>query len=373
VALVHDWLTGFRGGEKVLAELAKLYPEADLYTLVFVPGSTCEAIERLSIHTSPLSRIPGIRHHYRAWLPLFPLAIRSFRLEGYDLIVSVSHAVAKAVPHDPGALHVSYCLTPMRYVWDQSHHYLRSRALQIAAAPLVSALRRFDLRYSRPEQVDCFLAPSSAVAERIEEHYSRSSQRVFPPVATGAFAPDPRGPDDFYLAVAGFVPYKREDLLVDAFRGLDRRLRIAGDGPLRRRLEAKAPPNVEFLGRVSDTELASLYARCRALLYPQEEDFGIIAVEAQAAGRPVIAFGRGGVRDTVRPLGAAAAPATGVFFDEQSPGCFRAAIRHFEENAGSFDPNAIAAWAQRFGVASFRENFARAVESARTHATKPAR
>ena len=270
VALVHDWLTGLRGGERCLQQLALRYPHADLYTLIHVPGSTTAEIERLQIHASPLSRLPGAARHYRKFLPLFPWAIRNFHLEGYDLVVSLSHAVAKAVRMAPGTPHLCYCFTPMRYAWDQVDAYLGSGARRLLAEPLLGALRRFDRRTSGPEQVSRFVAISEAVAQRIARHYGRDARVVPPPVDTDRIRPNGRPAEDFYLLVGGFVPYKREDLVLDAFRQLDRPLVVVGDGPTRARLQARAPSRVRFLGRVDDATLADLYARCRALLYPQE-------------------------------------------------------------------------------------------------------
>lgn len=365
VALVHDWLTGLRGGERVLHELALLYPQADLYTLIHVPGSTTGAIEALRIHPSPLSRLPGAAQHYRKLLPLFPWAIERFDLSGYDLVISCSHAVAKSVRTNPGTVHVSYCLTPMRYVWDQADAYLGNGFRRALAGPLVEGLRRFDRRTSTPERVQRFVAISHAVAERIRNRYDRDAAVVHPPVDTERIRPGALPSENFYLMVGGFVPYKREDLALEAFRQLDRELVIAGDGPTRRSLAANAPPNVRFVGRVPDAELVGLYQRCRALLYPQEEDFGIAAVEAQAAGRPVIAFGRGGVRDTVRPPEATASgTATGVFFAEQSAGALLEGIEQFERIERDFVPLEIRRWAEQFSVASFREGLTAEVAKA---------
>ena len=301
-----------RGGERVLEELCRMHPDADLFTLVHVPGTTSARIEQRTIHASFLSRLPGIAAHYRAWLPLFPAAIGSLDLSGYDLVLSCSHAVAKSVRVPSPGRHLAYCLTPMRYVWDQREAYLGTGLLRLLSTPLVAYLRRFDLRSSGPDRVQRFVAISQAVQGRIERHYGRRARIVHPPVATDRILPDRRSPDDFYLLGGGFVPYKREALALEAFRRLGRRLVVVGDGPGRRRAESQAPPNAEFVGHVSDAELARLYARCRALIHPQEEDFGLVAVEAQAAGRPVIAFGKGGAVDTVRPWGRSGAPPTGL-------------------------------------------------------------
>lgn len=364
VALVHDWLTGMRGGERVLEELAKLYPSADLYTLIHVPGATSPAIESLRIYASPLSRLRGIEKRYRALLPLYPWAIQRFRLEGYDLVISTHHAVAKAIPVAPGTPHLSYCLTPMRYIWDQADAYLGRGPRRFLATPLVALLRRFDVRTSG-QNVTRFVAISHAVADRIRRHYGREAPVVWPPVRVDSIQPDRRPPDDFYLLVGGFVPYKREALAIEAFRGLNRRLVIAGDGPGRARLQAGAPSNVEFRGHVPDTELARLYARCRALIHPQDEDFGICAVEAQAAGRPVIAYGRGGVRDTVVPLDAADGRApTGLWFEPHDAEALRQAVRKFESAEAQFQAGPIRTWAERFGAAAFQQGLQAQVDIA---------
>ncbi|MCZ6462895.1 MAG: glycosyltransferase [Proteobacteria bacterium] len=374
VALVHDWLTGLRGGERVLHELAGMFPDADLYTLVHVPGSTSDAIERLRVHASPLSHWPGAARHYRKLLPLFPWAIRRFRLEGYDLVLSSSHAVAKSVRRPDGAVHVCYCHTPMRYVWDRADAYLGRGLLRALASPAVFALRRFDVSTSGPDCVTRFVANSNEVAARIRRHYRRDAEVVFPPVDVERFRPTGAAPDDFYLLIGGFVAYKNEGIALEAFRRLGRRLVVAGDGPGRARLEARAPANVEFTGRISDAELAGLAGRCRALVHPQEEDFGIAAVEAQAAGRPVIALGRGGALDTVVPMidadsnGLPEAPApTGVHFDQPTPEALAEAVERFEKLEARFDGARIRAWAERFGAPRFRRELTEQIDTALAH------
>ncbi len=361
VALVHDWLTGFRGGERVLHEFALEFPGADLYTLIHVPGSTTRAIERLNVKASFLSRIPGSARHYRKLLPLFPRAIESFELQGYDLVLSCSHAVAKGIRISGGTPHLCYCLTPMRYVWDQADAYLGRGALRLAAAPLVSWLRSWDRRTSTRQRIDQVVAISAAVADRVGRCWGRQASVIHPPVDVDRIRPSKQPPESFFLLVGGFVPYKREALAIAAFAELGLPLVVAGDGPSRARLEANAPAGVRFTGRVSDAELASLYARCRALIYPQEEDFGIVAVEAQAAGRPVIAFGRGGACDTVVPLGPGAADPTGIFFEEASPAGLAQAVREFEKHQRNFDPSAIRRHAESFGRERFRTEIMRAV------------
>jgi glycosyltransferase involved in cell wall biosynthesis len=370
VALVHDWLTGMRGGERVLDELAGLFPDADLYTLFHVPGSTSERIERLRIFASPLSRVAGAARHYRKLLPLYPWAIERFQLSGYDLVLSSSHAVAKGVRVDPRTPHVCYCHTPMRYIWDQADAYLGQGLRRAAATPLLLYLRRFDARTSRPDRVQRFVANSRTVAARIRERYGREAGVVYPPVALDRIRPNGRPPEDFFLLVGGFVAYKREDLVLEAFRRLRLRLVVAGDGPQRARRMAQAPPGVEFLGRVSDAELFDLYARARALVFPAEEDFGIAAVEAQAAGRPVIAFGRGGACESVIAQGTAAAP-TGLFFAEQSAEALAEAVRAFERLEGEFDPRAIRENALRFAPEHFRAGIQREIAEVLEQAGRP--
>jgi glycosyltransferase involved in cell wall biosynthesis len=366
IALVHDWLTGFRGGERVLDHLARRYPQADLFTLV---RSRCEitpAIDALPLRTSPLNAIPGIGRHYRKFLPLFPWAIQRFDFSAYELVISTSHAVAKSVQIPEHVVHLSYCFTPMRYIWDQSDAYLGRGLRRRLAGPLVHALRRFDVATSDPSHVTRFVAISNEVADRIRRHYGREARVVAPPVETRWLEPaidrGGRPAEDFYLLVGGFVPYKREALAIETFRGLRRRLVIVGDGPTRIALERGAPPNVEFTGRVDPAQLASLYGRARALIYPQREDFGLVAVEAQAAGLPVIAFGAGGVRDTVRPLEAdsirrTSERATGVFFDRAEPAALAEAIERFEKAEPRFDPRTLQRWAQRFSPERFDREF----------------
>lgn len=354
IALVHDWLTGMRGGERVLHEIAGLFPDADLYTLIHVPGASSERIDRMRLHTSPLSSLPGVARHYRWLLPLFPPAIERFRLDGYDLVLSISHAFAKDIRCAPGTPHLCYCLTPMRYIWDQREAYLGRGLRRVLAMPLATWLRRWDRRTSGPERVTRFVAISRTVAERIERHYGRKAHVVHPPVDVERIRPPDASREPFYLLVGGFVPYKREDLALAAFARLGRPLLVVGDGPARHRLERGAPSNVRFLGRIPDNELTRLYARCRALIYPQEEDFGLVAVEAQAAGTPVIAFGHGGASDTVVPLGAPGTPApTGVFFAPQTPTALADAVHRFESLEAQFDPKAIRAHAERFATPRF--------------------
>jgi glycosyltransferase involved in cell wall biosynthesis len=377
IALVHDWLTGLRGGERVLDHLAKRFPDADLFTLIQVPGRTTPAIEAHRIQTSPLDRIPGIERHYRKLLPLFPWAIRAFDFAGYDLILSTSHAVAKSVRVPEGVAHLSYCFTPMRYIWDQTDAYLGRGPRRWLAAPLIAGLRRFDVATSGPEHVTRFVAISTEVAQRIRRHYHREARVVAPPVDISWIAPARESPENFYLLVGGFVPYKRDDLVIETFRGLDRKLVVVGDGPGRAALESRAPANVEFTGWVAEAGLASLYRRARALIYPQREEFGFVAIEAQAAGRPVIAYAAGGALDTVRPLAPAGADsvtpldraATGIFFHRPEASALAEAIERFEKVENSFEPSRLRSWAQRFSPARFDEAFDREIALTLEHAS----
>jgi len=360
---VHDWLTGFRAGEKVLHELACLFPDAHLYTLIHVPGSTSPAIERLRITASPLSRLPGAARHYRKLLPLFPRAIERFDLSGYELVISTSHSFAKGVRVPPGARHLCYCMTPIRYAWDLADEYLGRGPRRLAAAPLLAYLRRWDRRTSAPDRITSVVAISNAIADRIRRVWGRAAKVVYPGVDVARFRKlEPRR-GDFYFMLGGFVPYKSEGLAIEAFRTLGRPLVLAGDGPTRAALERDAPSNVRFLGRVSDAELDDLYARCRALVYPQLEDFGIIAVEAQAAGKPVVAFGRGGAAETVVGVDDPAGRApSGVFFAEQTPRALVEAVERFEEVESKLDAQAIRANAERFSLEEFRAGIARAID-----------
>jgi len=363
VALVHDWLTGYRGGEKVLHEFARMYPDADLYTLIHAPGSVSPEIERLRIVTSPLSRLPGAARHYRKLLPLFPWAIERFRLEGYDLVISNSHSFAKGARVPRGTPHLCYCLTPIRYAWDLADEYLGRGPRRALAAPLLAYLRGWDRRTSSPARVTEVVAISRAIADRVRRAWGRDARVVYPGVDVARFHELEAKSGDFYFMLGGFVPYKAEGLAVEAFRRSGQSLLIAGDGPTRAALERRAPANVRFLGRVSDPELEDLYARCRALVYPQLEDFGMIAVEAQAAGKPVIAFGQGGATETVvGPNDPEGRAPSGVFFAQPTPESLATALGAFEKLEPTLDPRAIRANAERFSLETFRAAIARAVD-----------
>ena len=326
VALVHDWLTGMRGGEKVLESFCRLFPEADVFTLFFQPAAVSEMIRRRTVTASWLDRLPGARRHYRWFLPLFPKAVESFDLRDYGLVISISHAVAKGV-RPGGARHVCYCETPMRYLWDFTGDYFRfgfgRRGKGWLLGLLRNRLRAWDLRSNHG--VDNFLANSEHVRQRIERCYGREAEVIYPPVDTDFFSPGDRPPGDYFLMVSALEPYKRVDLAVESFARLKLPLLVAGRGTLERALRRISPANVEFLGWVTGERLRELYRGCRALIFPGLEDFGIVPVEAQACGRPVVAFGQGGALETVLE------GRTGVFFPEQTVESLTRAVRRLEE------------------------------------------
>ncbi|MCB9913684.1 MAG: glycosyltransferase [Planctomycetes bacterium] len=353
IALVHDWLTGMRGGEKVYEFLCRLYPQADRYALVHQPGAVSSVIEGPGVRTSWLQHLPGGRRFYRYYLPILPMLAETLDLEAYDLVISSSSCAAKGVLTRPDALHVSYVHSPMRYAWDLSHHYFpTSNPVHRWVTPfLLAALRMWDV--TSAQRVDRFIANSSFVAQRIRKYYRRSATVIHPPVDTSRFAgASERG--DAYLAVGALVANKGVDLLVEAFNRTRRPLRIVGTGPLERRLRRAARDNVTFLGWLSDEELVREYRSCRAFVHGAVEDFGIAPVEAAAAGKAVIALGRGGVLDSVVPRGGAAAP-TGVLFAERSADALCAALAEYEAHEDEFEPAALRAWAARFDEEVTRE------------------
>jgi glycosyltransferase involved in cell wall biosynthesis len=352
VAIVHDWLTGMRGGERCLEVLCELFPQAPVFTLLHVPGSVTPAIENRRIVTSFVQHLPRAAARYRQYLPLFPLAIRRFDLSGYDLVVSMSHCVAKGVRVPAGALHLSYCFTPMRYVWDLYDDYFGARAglaPRWLMPPVAAALRRWD---RRTDGVHGFVAISEHIADRIRRVYGRAADVIHPPVDVERFGISERV-DDYYLVVSALVPYKRVDLAIGAANRLRRRLLVVGTGPEAAGLRALAGPTVEFLGWRHDREVAELYARCRALLFPSVEDFGITPLEAAAAGRATLALARGGARETMVGLDANEPP-TAVFFGEQTVEALVAAIRTFEASEDRFDPKALRARAELFDRPVFK-------------------
>jgi glycosyltransferase involved in cell wall biosynthesis len=347
VALVHDWLNGMRGGEKVLEALCQQYPDADIVTLFHVPGSVSPAIERHRIITSGLQKLPYARTRYRTLLPFYPAAIEQFDLDAYDLVISSSHCAAKAVVVPGRARHICYCHSPMRYAWDQFDAYFGPERVGRFASrwvygPMLKRLARWDA--ATASRVGRFVANSQHVAGRIRRYYNRDATIVYPPVDTTFYHPDTTPPGQHFLIVSALVPYKRIDVAIDATRRAGATLRVIGDGPDRARLERHAnglgAGHVEFIGRATDEQIRGEYRRALAVLLPGEEDFGIVPVEAQACGRPVVAFARGGALETVIP------GETGVLFDELTPPSLAAALERTA--ATRFDPVRLRAHAEHF-------------------------
>lgn len=346
VAITTDWLTSFGGAERVLGELRALYPSAPIFTSVYDPRQLPEPMRQWDVRSSFLGGFPFARSYSRALLPLMPMAFQRFDFSNYDVVVSVSSAFSKNVVTAPGAKNLCYCLTPPRYLWDLRDAYL-GRPAAAAAAPVVRWLRGVDRGAAR--RVDEFLAISHLVADRVRRSYAREADVVYPPVDTARLRPrDGREKiDDYYLVVSRLVRYKRIDLAIEACNRLGRRLLVVGVGPERRRLELLAGPTVRLLGARSDDEVAVLYRRCRAFVFPALEDFGITAVEAQAAGRPVVAFGGGGGGETVLD------GVTGIHFSEQTVESVVAAMQRLDRTP--IDPAACRKNAERFDASVFRE------------------
>lgn len=354
-AIVHHWLIGMRGGERVLEEMCKLYPDADIFTHVYDPERISPLIKQHKITTSFINKLPMAARHYQKYLGFMPRALEQLDLSGYELIISIESGPSKGIIPDPGALHICYCNSPMRYIWDEYHTYSNSLdpISRFVFSLVAHKMRMWDV--TTASRVDAFISNSSFAAARVKRFYGRESDVVFPPVDTSRFAPSDTV-SDFFLFASQLVPYKKADLAIEAFRQIDAPLIIVGDGSERAALEKSAPPNVKFLGRVSDEKLAELYAQCRALVFPGQEDFGIVPLEAMAAGRPVIAYGKGGALDTVIPN------VTGLFFEEQTPASLTGAITRFRVAEKQFDTNQIVAQAAKFSQAEFRANLQAAID-----------
>lgn len=350
VALVHDWLTGYRGGEKVLEAICELYPDAPLYTFFHIPGKVPPSIENREIRTSFLNRLPLAHSHYRHYLPLFPLAAETLIDQEFDLIISTSHAIAKSI-RPRGAKHWCYIHSPMRYVWDRFDDYFGpERVGRLASTlffqPLAWALRQYDRRTSG--RVDHFAANSAFVANRVRNFYHREAEVIHPPVAVEEYFGVERRPQDHYLFFSALVPYKRCDLAIRACQSTRRKLKVVGDGPELQKLKSIADPRwIEFLLRPSDQQLKDLYGSSRALLFPAVEDFGIVPVEATAAGLPVIGLAQGGLLDSQIDQ-------TCEFFQRQTEADLIAALQRFEANPGRFSVPAMREHAKAFSKARFQ-------------------
>jgi glycosyltransferase involved in cell wall biosynthesis len=359
IAVVFDWLVTQAGGERVLEEVLGLFPQADLFSLLdFLPKNQRGFLGGRVVRTSFFQYLPFARSNYRHYLPLMPAAAESIDVSGYDLVISLSHAVAKGVLTGPDQTHVSYIFSPMRYALDLRHSYLKETGNNrgwrgILAHSLLSRLRVWDAVSS--QNVDSLATLSHFVGRRIKKAYRREARIIYPPVNIEAF-PLQEKKGDYYVTVSRLVPYKRVDAIVEAFRSLsDRPLFVIGDGPERAKIQAKAGPNVKLLGRVSESDVARYLGGARAFLFAAEEDFGIAPLEAQACGTPVIAYGRGGARETI--LGIDQREPTGLFFDSQTPNAIAEAVLRFESLGPVFNPGGCRRNAERFSATRFRQEF----------------
>lgn len=354
VALVHDWLNQIGGAESVLESLVQVFPGAPVFTSMYAPDLMPPQYREWDIRTTFMQRLPGVTTHHQAYLPVYPLAFSSVNLAGNELILSNKSGFCHGVHCPPGAIHVCYCLTPTRFLWQYEAYRVReqiSRRLDLLLKPLVGLLRRWD--YAAAQRVHHFIAISSETQERIRRFYHRESVIVYPPVDITRFRPAPEPPGDYFLAGGRLIPYKRVDLAVQACSQLGLKLLVYGDGRDRAALEQLAGPSVTFVGRVSWDELVRLFQGARAFIFPGLEDFGIAPVEAQAAGRPVIAFSGGGALDTVAP------GQSGEFFTEQSVEALAAALVSFDP--GRYDPAVCRANAERFSTERFERELKESV------------
>lgn len=356
VALVHDWLTGMRGGEKCLEVLCELFPDATLYTLLYKKGSVSETISRMKIKTSFIQRLPFALKHYQKYLPLFPTAIEQFDLTEYDLVISSSHCVAKGVITPPETCHICYCHTPMRYAWEMYYTYFNKNnvgPLVRWSIPLfMNYLRTWDEKSS--DRVDYFVANSENVRRRIQKHYRRDAEVIYPPADTDNFSLT-KNVGDYFLVTSALVPYKRVDLAILAFNELNLPLLIIGEGVEKNKLRKLARENIKFLDWQNPSDLKKFYSECKALIFPGEEDFGIVPVEVQTCGKPVIAFGKGGVTESVKgvyPNQEITSHHTGIFFYPQTKDALIHAVRSFE--SVQFDPGKIRENALRFDRRIFK-------------------
>ncbi|MFA4858335.1 MAG: glycosyltransferase [Candidatus Margulisiibacteriota bacterium] len=346
LAIVHDYLCQMGGAERVVLELHNIFPEAPVYTSIYNPVAMPEQFKDLNIHTSFMQWLPYSLKFFRFYFLLYPFAFKSFDLSGYDIILSSSSAYAKGVSKRLGARHICYCYTPARFIWMFEHYMQKERLPQIIKILIkifTLPLRWWDYRTAR--DVDCFVAISQTVADRIKRFYKRDSVTIYPPVDIGRYKPGDRR-EDFYLVVSRLNAYKRIDIVVEAFNRLGLPLKIVGEGPAKAGLKKMAGPNIEFLGKLDDSTVRDLYSKCRAFLFPGEEDFGITPLEAMASGAPVIAYAKGGALETV------VAGQTGVFFNEQTAAAVAAAVKACGEQ--NFDPQKIREHALRFDTAVFQ-------------------
>ena len=365
IAVVHEWLTTYSGSERVLEQMLRCYPHANLFSVVdFLPSDQRDFIQNKPVSTSFIQRLPFAHSKYRGYLPLMPLAVEQFNLSGYDIVISNSHAVAKGVLTGPDQLHVCYCHSPMRYAWDLQHQYLHESGWDMGlkgwlARWILHRMRLWDMRTANG--VDFFMSNSAFIARRIKKVYRRESCVIYPPVDIETFIPSDRRREDFYLTASRLVPYKQVGLIVEAFAAMpDQRLVVVGTGPELSKIKAKSAANVELLGHQSTDVLRDYMQRARAFVFAAEEDFGIVPLEAQACGTPVIAFGKGGALETIR--GRDTEHPTGIFFFEQSVPAIQAAVNQFEKESGRMIVSACRQNAERFSPERFRDEFSSFVE-----------
>ena len=348
VALVHYWLVTMRGGEKVLESLCKMFPQADIYTNVYNPDAVSDIIKSHKVYTTKVNKYPFAKKLYQKYMPFMPKALMELDLTGYDLIISSESGPAKGVCPAPDAFHICYCHTPMRYLWDMYHEYFRKSnpIVKFFMKKMIPSLRLWDVTSSN--LVDCFVANSHYVAARIKRYYQRDAKIIFPPCAIEKYLDNPRNPQDFYIFFGQLVGYKRADLAIEACIKSGRKIVVIGDGKSKKAAEYCKSGLVTFTGRVSDQAIADYLSKAKALLFPGIEDFGIIPVEANAAGCPVIAYKKGGALDSVKEN------VTGLFFEEQTVDSLIECIDKFEKNEANFsDRNAYAKHVQQFSEAEF--------------------
>lgn len=348
VAIVHYWLTGMRGGERVLEALCKLFPSADIYTHVYNPDLISDVIKQHTIRTTFIQKLPWALHWYNSYLPLMPLALEQIDLRGYDLVISSESGPAKGVITEPQALHICYCHSPMRYLWDQYFRYLEGRG------PLTRTIMRLTFHYLRvydcasSHRVEKFIANSKYVASRIQQYWRREAEVIYPPVDINRFSLSNKN-DGFYLWLGKVVRYKKPDLAVEAFNKNGKQLVVIGEGEQLGVVMRMARKNITFLGAVDDTTVTRYLQCCKALVFPGVEDFGIVPVEAMACGKPVIAFGRGGACESMIE------DQTGVFFHESTPESLSQAIERYERMERQFNPIEIRRQAERFSETAFMD------------------
>ena len=362
IAIVHDWFTTYAGSERVIEQLLRIFPHADLFSLINVLSEKNKGfIGDKTIRTTFLQKAPFIQKHYRSYLPLMPLAIEQFDLSIYNLIISNCHAVSKGVICNPEQLHISYIHSPIRYAWDLQETYLGSGGMKNAIARLfLHYIRMWDI--TAAQRPDKLIASSRFIAKRIQKFYRRPSTVIYPPVDTDYFTPGGEK-EDFYLTVSRLVPYKRIDLILKAFQSMpDKKLVVMGEGPEARKLENITAPNITWLGFQPAHVLREYLRRSRAFVFASKEDFGIIPIEAQACGTPVIAFGEGGALETVNGL--ESQQSTGIFFQPQTQEALQTAILEFESNVAVFTPEVCRKNAERFSNQRFQKEFQEFITSA---------